>query len=139
METVCKRELIAGLKQRGVRTTRQRIGLLELLFDGDCRHVSAEQLYQEAHEAGIVASLATIYNTLHQFTAAGIIRKVAVNTGQAFFDTNTSDHDHFYDQDGDKVIDIEDSKIEISKYPEPPPGYEIVGIEAIVRLRAIRK
>lgn len=129
------RELVDDLKARGVRPTRQRLSLLYILFRFGHRHVGAEQLYQEARDAGVRLSLATVYNTLNQLAEIGMIRKVVVNTGQTFFDTNTTDHHHYFDQDRNHVFDIEGSGIEVSKLPPPPPGYEIAGVEIVVRLK----
>ena len=84
------------LKSAGLRPTRQRVALGVLLFrDGD-RHVTAEMLHDEAVRDQIPVSLATVYNTLHQFTEAGLLREVAIEGSKTYFDTNTSDHHHFY-------------------------------------------
>ena len=90
----------------GLRPTRQRVALAELLFGGPHRHVSAEQLHSEATEAHVGVSLATIYNTLHQFHEAGLLREVAVDASRSYFDTDTSDHHHFYVEDEQRMIDI---------------------------------
>ena len=84
------------LQKAGLRPTRQRMGLVRLLFEAGDRHVTAEDLHREAKIEGIPVSLATIYNTLHQFTETGILREVIVEPGRAYFDTNTSGHHHFF-------------------------------------------
>src|SRR5262245_42882106 len=93
---------IAGvLKRAGLRPTRMRIALGSLLFGSGDRHVTAEMLHMEAISSAIPVSLATVYNTLHQFTEAGLLREVAVEGSKTYFDTNTSDHHHFYfERDG---------------------------------------
>lgn len=128
--------IVARLRAVGLRPTRPRVGLGKLLFEGPPRHVSAEQLYQEARERRLFVSLATVYNTLHQFAAAGLLRKVVVHTGQTFFDTRVCDHHHFYDERTGFIRDIDDCEIAFAKLPEAPPGYTITGVEVIVRVEA---
>jgi Fur family transcriptional regulator, iron response regulator len=127
------------LKFAGLRPTRQRLVLARLLFDGDPRHVAAEQLHAEARAAGHRVSLATVYNTLHQFAAAGILRRVVIDTGQTFFDTKVSDHHHFFDERRGEVRDIPPGEVAFARLPAPPPGFEVAGVEVIVRLRARRE
>lgn len=127
---------IAKLRAVGLRPTRPRVGLGRLLFEGPPRHVSAEQLYQEARSRRLFVSLATVYNTLHQFAAAGLLRRVVVHTGQTFFDTKVDDHHHFYDERTGFVRDIDEREIAFAKLPAPPPGYAITGVEVIVRVEA---
>src|SRR5690606_3160872 len=117
--------LTAVLRMAGLRPTRQRVALAELLFGGPHRHVSAEQLHAEALNAKVNVSLATIYNSLHQFREAGLLREVAVDASRSYFDTDTSDHHHFYLEDEQRVIDIPSSSIVIQNLPEPPRGMNI--------------
>lgn len=124
----------ARLRAVGLRPTRPRVGLGRLLFEGPPRHVSAEQLYQEARSRRLFVSLATVYNTLHQFAAAGLLRKVVVHTGQTFFDTKVCDHHHFYDERTGFIRDIHESEIAFAKLPQAPAGYAITGVEVIVRV-----
>ncbi|MGI9450535.1 MAG: iron response transcriptional regulator IrrA [Geminicoccaceae bacterium] len=123
------------LKRAGLRPTRQRLALAKLLLENEHRHVTAEDLFHEAREQGIHVSLATIYNTLHQFTSAGLLREVVVDMGQSYFDTNTSHHHHFFDEATGRLSDIPEDHIEISRLPVPPSGQEIDRVEVIVRLR----
>jgi Fur family iron response transcriptional regulator len=123
------------LRDAGLRPTRQRVALAGLLFaDGD-RHISAEKLHEEAVAARVPVSLATIYNTLHQFTGAGLLREVAVDGTKTYFDTNVGDHHHFYVEGEDVVVDIPHSHISITDVPEAPPGMEIVRVDVVVRIR----
>ncbi|WGF86544.1 iron response transcriptional regulator IrrA [Marinivivus vitaminiproducens] len=124
------------LKVAGLRPTRQRLALAKLLTERGHRHVTAEELYQEARQAQIPVSLATIYNTLHQFTTAGILREVAVDMGQSYFDTNTSHHHHFFDEASGELSDIPADAVEIGRLPAPPADREIDSVEVIVRLRS---
>ena len=122
----------------GLRPTRQRIALAELLFAGEHRHVSAEELHAEAGAAAVNVSLATIYNTLHQFQEAGLLREVAIDASRSYFDTDTSDHHHFYLEDEQRVIDIPSSAIVIQNLPQPPKGMNITHVDVVVRVRKSR-
>lgn len=127
--------LTAVLRMAGLRPTRQRLALAQLLFSGEHRHVSAEQLHAEAGDARVNVSLATIYNTLHQFRAAGLLREVAIDASRSYFDTDTSDHHHFYLEDEQRVIDIPTSSIEILGLPEPPDGTKITHVDVVIRVK----
>lgn len=127
--------LTAVLRMAGLRPTRQRVALAELLFGGAHRHVSAEQLHGEASAARVNVSLATIYNTLHQFREAGLLREVAIDASRSYFDTDTSDHHHFYLEDEQRVIDIPSSSIVIQNLPEPPKGMSVTHVDVVVRVR----
>ena len=144
MDTVINRpvspsrpEIGARLRQAGLRPTRQRMSLAELLFGGGNRHLTAESLHEEALLHRVPVSLATIYNTLHQFTDAGLLREVAVDGSKTYFDTNTSDHHHFFVEDDNEVFDIPVG-VDVTKLPEPPPGYEISRVDVVVRLRRVK-
>ena len=123
------------LKAKGLRTTRQRIALAKLLFDsGGARHVSAEQLHNEALNQSIRVSLATVYNTLHQFTEARLLREVVVDSGRSYFDTNTTEHHHFYFEDTGRLQDIAANTVELTCLPCPPKGARVCRVDLIVRL-----
>ncbi len=124
------------LKSAGLRPTRQRLALAKLLLEDSDRHVTAEQLHGEAIDAGIKVSLATVYNTLHQFTKAKLLREVVVESGRAYFDTNTSDHHHLLNEDTGELSDISDSDIQLSQLPSPPSGTKIDRIDIIVRVKS---
>ena len=130
-------EIGARLRQAGLRPTRQRVSLAELLFGRGNRHLTAESLHEEAMLRRVPVSLATIYNTLHQFTDAGLLREVAVDGSKTYFDTNTSDHHHFFVEDDNEVFDIPVG-VDVTKLPEPPPGYEISRVDVVVRLRRVK-
>jgi Fur family iron response transcriptional regulator len=128
-------EMRAKLRQVGLRPTRERLALGALLFSGGNRHVSAEMLFEEANQAKVDVSLATIYNTLNQFTQAGLLRQVAIDGSKSYFDTNNTEHNHFYIEERGEVIDISPTDVVVGKAPTPPDGYEIVRIDVVVRLR----
>jgi len=125
----------AKLRVAGLRPTRQRVALAGLLFGRDHRHVTAEALQDEAAEAGIKVSLATIYNTLHQFTGAGMLRQVVVEAGRFYFDTNTGDHQHFYCEDEGTLIDIPGEAVTVEGVPQPPKGMAVDRVDVVVRLK----
>jgi len=124
------------LRDCGLRPTRQRIALADLLFAKGDRHLTVEELHEEAVDAGVPVSLATVYNTLHQFTEAGLVRVLAVEGSRTYFDTNISDHHPFFVEGDNEVLDIPVSSIEIGNLPEPPEGMEIAHVDVIIRLRA---
>lgn len=126
---------MAVLRMAGLRPTRQRIALAELLFEGPHRHVSAEELHAEAGTEKVGVSLATVYNTLHQFREAGLLREVTVDASRSYFDTDTSDHHHFYVEDEQRVIDIPSNSIIIQGLPDAPKGMEISHVDVVVRVR----
>lgn len=125
----------AALRVAGLRPTRQRVALAELLFHGPHRHVSAEQLHGEASAADVNVSLATIYNTLHQFHEAGLLREVAIDASRSYFDTDTSDHHHFYVEDEQRMIDIPADAVEFKTLPQAPNGMEVAHVDVVIRVR----
>ena len=123
------------LRKAGLRPTRQRLALASLLFGRGDRHVTAEGLHEEAVSAGVPVSLATVYNTMHQFTAVGLLREVTVDGTRTYFDTNTGDHHHFYCEDDGMLMDIDGAAIEVAGVPVPPHGAKIERVDVIVRLK----
>ena len=133
--TVQEAELAERLRVAGLRPTRQRLSLATILFGAGDRHVSAESLHQEAVAARMNVSLATVYNTLNQFKSAGLLREVAFEGDRTFFDTNTSNHFHYFLEETGNLVDIGADDLEVRGLPELPPGTEIDRIDIIVRLR----
>ena len=129
------RELTEKLHLAGLRPTRQRMALAKILFSDHDRHVSAETLHQEAVAAAIPVSLATVYNTLNQFTKAGLLREVAIEGDRTFFDTNTSNHFHYYLEDSGSLVDIGSEDVSVTGLPALPPGMKIDRIDVIARLK----
>ena len=127
--------LTAVLRMAGLRPTRQRVALAELLFAGPHRHVSAEQLHAEARRDGAKVSLATVYNTLNQFTAAGLLREVSAGPGRIYFDTNVSAHHHFLIEDESVLVDIPAEQVVLAKLPAAPDGLHIERVDVVVRVR----
>jgi Fur family transcriptional regulator, iron response regulator len=128
-------EATARLRAAGLRPTRQRLELVGLLFTGGHRHMTAESLHVDAVAAGAQVSLATVYNTLHQFTAAGLLRQVVVDAARSYFDTNTDEHQHFFVEDEGTLIDIPGEHISIAGVPSPPKGMAVERIDVVVRVK----
>jgi len=128
-------DLRARLRKVGLRPTRQRVSLGWLLFAKGDRHVTAERLYEEATRARVPVSLATVYNTLHQFTEAGLLREVAVDGTRTYFDTNIGEHQHFFVEGDESLIDIPGPGIAVGELPQAPEGMEVARVDVIVRLR----
>ena len=127
-------DAVSALRGVGLRPTRQRVALVRLIAEGGDRHLSAEELHGEAHEAGIRVSVATVYNTLHRFVRAGLLREIAVAPGCVRFDTNTRHHHHFYDENNGELIDVSGEAVSFAELPAAPDGRRIARVDVIVRL-----
>jgi Fur family transcriptional regulator, iron response regulator len=128
----------AMLRSVGLRPTRQRMALGWILFGKGDRHLTAEMLYEEATKAKVPVSLATVYNTLHQFTEVALLRQVAVDGSKSYFDTNVSDHHHFFVEGESHLFDIPGAEVIVGKAPSAPEGYEVARVDVVVRLRRKR-
>ena len=127
---------INWLGDAGLRPTRQRVALAELLVgDGQDRHVTAESLFDAAKSDGASVSLATVYNTLRAFCEAGILQEVTVDGSKSYFDTNTHDHPHFYWEDEGRLSDAPSDQLVITQLPDAPEGAEIASVDVVIRLR----
>ncbi|MCC5975834.1 MAG: transcriptional repressor [Rubellimicrobium sp.] len=128
-----------GLRWLGgaaLRPTRQRVALAALLVgDGRDRHVTAESLFDAAVGAGEQVSLATVYNTLRAFCDVGLLREITVDGSKSYFDTNMTDHPHFYWEDTATLSDAPVCELEIARLPEAPEGAEIAAVDVVIRLR----
>lgn len=129
------RHLIDRLRDADLRPTRQRLALARLLFENGNRHVTAEVLHDEASAANIPVSLATVYNTLHQFTAAGLLREIVVDSARSYFDTNIDDHHHFFFENSGSLVDIPGDTVLVDGLPPAPDGTAVSRVDVIVRLR----
>ena len=126
--------VIEKLRRAGLRPTRQRIALAKLLFDDGHRHVTAESLHADAQHAAIRVSLATVYNTLHQFTEAGLLREIVVDSQRCYFDTNTENHHHFFCEESNVLEDIPGDDVVLSKLPSAPSGKSIKRVDVVIRI-----
>ncbi len=123
----------------GLRPTRQRVALAALLVgDGRDRHVTAESLYAASCDSEDRVSLATVYNTLRAFCDAGLMREITVDGSKSYFDTNTSNHPHFYWEDSGHLSDAPSEQLDICRLPGAPDGAEIAAVDVVIRLRPVR-
>jgi Fur family iron response transcriptional regulator len=124
------------LRLAGLRPTRQRVAIAALLLDGRHRHVSADGLIEEITAAGLQVSSGTVYNTLKQFTDAGLLRRVVVHNEYSLFDTNTDHHHHFYEASNDQLVDIPSDDVILAKLPQAPDGHEIKAVDVIIHIQS---
>jgi len=127
-------QFLERLRTAGLRPTRQRLALSKLLFENGDRHVTAEVLHSEAQAANMRVSLATVYNTLHQFTKAGLLREIVIGTARSYFDTNINNHHHFYHEQTGLLEDIDGDTVSIGGLPAAPAGVDIKRIDVVVRV-----
>ena len=123
------------LRNAGLRPTRQRLALAKLLFSDGDRHVTAEKLHAEAQMARVAVSLATVYNTLHQFTDAGLLQEIVIDPQRSYFDTNMSRHHHFFHEETGTLLDIPGEQVTLACHPDLPDGTEIDRIDVVFRIR----
>ena len=128
-------QVLNRLRSAGLRPTRQRMALAKLLFEDGDKHVTAEMLHTEAQAASIRVSLATVYNTLHQFMAAAFLREVVVDSQRAYFDTNMSDHHHFFFEGSNRLVDIPGDQVVVTPLPDLPAGTSVKRVDVIIRLK----
>ncbi len=128
------KKVLDRLRSAGLRPTRQRMALAKMLFEGRDKHVTAESLHAEAQAASIRVSLATVYNTLHQFTTAGLLREIVVDSQRSYFDTNITDHHHFFFEESNRLDDIPGDEIVVAAMPSPPAGTKVKRVDIVVRI-----
>ena len=131
------KEYIEKLRLSGLRPTRQRIMISKLLFgkSKETLHFTIEDLRKMVEKnLNHTISLATLYNTIHAFKKKGYVKEIALEGNKTYYDTNTSMHHHFYDEDTEELIDIRDSQISIHNIPDIPSGKSIKGVEVMVRV-----
>lgn len=124
------------LASAGLRPTRQRLALAELLVgDGEDRHVTAESLYALSASSGEKVSLATVYNTLRAFCEAGLMNEVVVDGSKSYFDTRMDEHPHFYWEDSHALTDAPAESLRIEGLPDAPDGMHVARVDVVIRLR----
>lgn len=128
-------DALSRLRAAGLRPTRQRLALAKILSEGGHRHLTAEMLYEETKAANLSISQATIYNTLHQFTDAGFVRQIVVDPGRTYFDTNASEHQHYYNETTGQLLDIPEGEIGLPDAPPPPKGTVVERVDIVIRIR----
>jgi Fur family transcriptional regulator, iron response regulator len=126
----------AWLDAGGLRPTRQRLALAELLVgDGRDRHVTAESLHEAALNTGASVSLATVYNTLRAFCDAGLLTEVTVDGTRSYFDTRVDDHPHYYWEEEGRLSDAPSHAVQLVGEPVAPEGAEVARVDVVIRLR----
>ena len=129
-------EVLEQLRTAGLRPTRQRLALAQILFGQGHRHVTAESLFNEAKTRHIDVSLATVYNALHDFTGKGMLREISIDSTRSYFDTNIGDHHHFFFERTGQLEDIPSEHVRIAALPNAPAGAEISRVDVIIRVKA---
>ena len=130
-------QAINKLSNSGIRSTKQRMILAKLLFEKGDRHISAEEIYNEVQKEDRKLSLATIYNTLNQFTKLGLLKELVIDQNKSIYCTNHDHHYHLYIEDEGKIIDIPQKNIDLN-IPEIPACLKFHNIDIIVRVRALK-
>lgn len=135
LHMISKSEVIAHLKKAGVTPTQQRVEIGQILF-ARAQHLSADQVLNIVNQAGPLVSKATIYNTLGLFAKKGLVKEVIVDPSKVFYDTNTTEHHHFYAVDSGELMDIEDESLRLDSMPTLPAGTQAEGVDIIIRVRS---
>jgi Fur family iron response transcriptional regulator len=135
LDVIKLKALAEQLRFAGLRPTRQRVAIATILLDGRHRHVTADSLAVEITDAGLQVSVGTVYNTLNQFTDAGLLRRVIVHNNYSLFDTNTECHHHFYEGKTNELVDVPNGDVILTKLPNPPNGYEIEAVDVVIHIQ----
>ena len=124
------------LRESGLRPTKQRIKICEVLFNStETFHFTIKDLVKIIeNQANIKVSLATVYNTVHAFNKKGYLKEIPINSSQSYYDTNISHHHHFFDEDESKLIDIDQNDVDEVMIKKTIPGKKIKSIEVIAKI-----
>ncbi|MEO1494047.1 MAG: iron response transcriptional regulator IrrA [Pseudomonadota bacterium] len=137
-QAIAEQRASAWLAGARMRPTRQRTALAALLIgDGHNRHVTAESLFEAAVRNDVSVSLATVYNTLRSFTDSGLLNEIVVDGTRSYFDTDVSDHAHFFWEDEGRLSDVPSDAVSFNRLPDPPEGAEISKIDVVIRVRRV--
>jgi len=128
-----RRKGLERMMAAGLRRTRPRQILADMLLNGPYRHVKADQIHAEITQKGKKVSLATVYNTLHEFTRVGLLQEVGIKSAGGIFDTNPEPHYHFFDERSQELIDIPEENLSVLM-PSFPKDRRLVGVEVTIRL-----
>ena len=129
-------DFVDKLRNSGLRPTKQRLKICEILFDSDKTfHFRVKDLSKIiSQKLGEKISLATVYNTVHAFEKKGYLKEISINSNQTYFDTNTSSHHHFFDEKEKKLIDLKNEDLDPINIKKTIPGKKIKSIEVLVKL-----
>ena len=122
------------LRKAGLKPTEKRVAIAGLLFDGPTKHVTADDVMETARHSRVRVSQATVYNTLNQFCAAGLLKRIVIDNSSTFFDTNTDDHHHIYNEDDHRLVDLPMMAIDTDKLPPLGDGETIRSVDIVVRI-----
>jgi len=127
---------INKLREIGLRPTKQRVKICELLFLRDKTfHFTINDLVKKiSDEMNEKISLATVYNTVHAFQKKGHLKEIAINSDKTYYDTNTSIHHHFYDEDTQELIDCDENDIDSINLKKNIPGKRIKSVEVLIKV-----
>ncbi|TDX97917.1 Fur family iron response transcriptional regulator [Thiohalophilus thiocyanatoxydans] len=128
-------EISAHLRAHDVTPTQQRVDIARILFARP-QHLSADQVLSIVNQETQLVSKATIYNTLNLFARKGLVREVIVDPSKVFYDSNVSDHHHFYNVDSGELMDIDSQALKLDQLPTLPEGTEADGVDIIIRVRS---
>ena len=131
-------QAVKKLSNIGLRPTKQRMILIKLLFENSDRHISAEELFEEVRKENRKISLATIYNTLKQFTKMGLLKELVVDQNKSIYCTNHDPHYHLYIEDEGKVVDIPQENIDLN-IPSIPACLSLHNVDVVVRVRTLKE
>ncbi len=129
-------QYIDKLRKSGLRPTKQRIKICEVLFDTDKTfHFTIKELVKIIeNQANMKVSLATVYNTVHAFIKKGYLKEIPLNSSQSYYDTNVSHHHHFFDEEENKLIDIDQDEVDEINIRKKIPGKKIRSVEVIAKI-----
>ena len=130
-------QAIKKIESSGIRPTKQRRVLAKILFEKGNRHVSADELFHDVKKEDRKISMATVYNTLKQFTNLGLVREVVVDQNKSLYCTNHKSHYHLYIEDEGKIVDIPTKNIDLN-IPSIPACLQLYNIDVIVRIRTLK-
>ena len=128
---------VTKLLNNGIRPTKQRMILAKILFERGDRHICAEDLFEEVKKEDRKISLATIYNTLKQFTSLGLLREIVVDQNRSIYCTNKEAHYHLYIEKENKIVDIPIENINLN-IPKIPACLSLHNVDVIVRIRTLK-
>lgn len=130
-------EITDLLRKHGITSTLQRVEIAQVML-AKLQHLSAEQVLEKVNRGRGIVSKATVYNTLKLFVEKGLVKEVIADPTKIFYEPVSTDHHHFFDVDTGELIDIKGDTIKIDSVPQPPIGYSALGVDVVVRVRAMR-
>ena len=135
MISIANQRATEWLEEANLRPTRQRLCLAEVLVgDGQDKHVTAETLFAKVKQTGYTVSLATVYNTIHAFKKKGYLKEISISSDKSYYDTNVTNHHHFFDENKKELIDLDDKDVGKINIKKVLPGKKINSIEVLVKI-----